>query len=286
MFSYSINLQLSSLLFFWIEPLNKIIISNYFSVAYVGYYDIALKFNSRITSLVRSGLSSMFPAAAEKFEKTGGTGIENLRRTSLKYLFPLLTVIYIVGIFITPPFIDLWLGPQYHVVTIAICIFLMGSYFSILATPSYVLLLGSGFSGDTLRIQWQSMLVNVVVIVVFTWLSGFYGFCAGYSCSMLYGFFITHIIYQKRFDVIPGAFRVFINPRLLISALAIMATGVAFLTFVQVVSWILLVGMIAVMVLIAFLSIWKLQIITGKDIGNLFGVVDLKSILPQYRKNL
>jgi hypothetical protein len=64
-----------------------------------------------------------------------------------------------------------------------------------------------------------------------------------------------------------------------------MATGVAFLTFVQVVSWILLVGMIAVMVLIAFLSIWKLQIITGKDIGNLFGAVDLKSILPKYRKN-
>ena len=51
--SYSVNFQIASLLRMFVEPINKILLSHFFSVSMVGYYDIALRFSGSISSIIR-----------------------------------------------------------------------------------------------------------------------------------------------------------------------------------------------------------------------------------------
>ena len=271
MFDYSVNLQLSNILFFWIESMNKILITHFISLAFVGYYDIAVKTSNRITSLVRSGLSSIFPAAAEKYELEGSKGIENLRQRSLHYLFPLVTMLFLIGVLVTPLFIRLWLGPQFEMTIYAIIILFAGSWFSILATPLYTLLLGSGFSRDTLNIQWQTCLVNLAGIALFASLFGFYGFCAGYSISMFYGFLATNRIYRKRFGSEIRTYKIFLAPAVLWSSLLIAAGWLVFSFFIRDAGWLMLTAKVTLMGMIALFAVWKFRIFTMEDLEALTG---------------
>jgi O-antigen/teichoic acid export membrane protein len=271
MFRYSFNLQLSNLIYFWIEPLNKILISHFLSVAYVGYYDIALKFNSRITTLVRSALSSIFPAAAEKHEQEGGSGIEALRKKALRYLYPLVTALYLTGLLITPSFVALWLGKDFQATVYAILLFLGGSYFSILATPGYILLMGAGFSKDTLKVQIQSSLVNVAAIALFAGLFGFYGFCAGYTSGMIFSFFATHRIYRQRFGKDNGVYHAFRNRELWISCMFVTVVFAVFYSLFRAESWISLSALVLLLGMTTLVSFWKLKVFTIEDYYLLFG---------------
>ena len=271
MFSYSVHLQLSSLLFFWIDPVNKILITWFLPISYVGYYDIAVKISGRITSLIRSGLASIFPAATEKHEQSGSEGIDMLRIKSLKYLYPLVSILYVIGFVITPAFVILWLGKDLQVTVWAILIMLIGSFFSILATPAYILLMGAGFSKDNLKVQVQTSIANIAGIAVFAGLFGFYGFCIGYAVSMIYGFFATHWIYQRRFRIPDNAFRIFLDRKVIASGCVVAASGIIFSFIVDLRSWITLLLAVLVMSAMALVSVWKMKVLTCQDILALTG---------------
>jgi len=284
MFKYGVNLQLSSLIYFWTEPLNKIIISHFLGINFVGYYDIALKFSSRITNLVRSFLSSLFPASSEIFEKSGFDGIEILRNKSMKYIFPLVTFIYLIGLICTPSFVNLWLGNSYDIVSTAIIILLIGSILSILATPTYVLLLGAGYSNDTLKIQFQSILINVPTVILGALLFGFYGFCLGYSISMIYGFLATHIYYKKRFDSKLNVFKIFVNIKIFSFCFIILTTGILAIHYLPMSTWTNFSVFAITFFVFGIIALWKFKILTEKDISNLFGVNSIPEIVNNFRK--
>ncbi len=284
MFKYSVNLQLSNLIYFWTEPLNKILISNFLGLSFVGYYDIALKFTSRITNFVRSALSSLFPATSEVFERDRTKGIENLRKKSLKYLYPSIMFIYVLGIIFTKPFVNLWLGAEFNVVSNAIIILLIGSFISILATPPYVILMGAGFSQDTLRVQFQSIIVNISAVILFSLLFGFYGFCTGYTLSMIYSFFVTNFAYKNRFKLDDNIFKFLFHRRLISITILVIIIGVITKYYFIINSWNKFVIFALLLMLIYLFSFWKSKIITESDICLLFGINRVKEILFLFRR--
>ena len=284
MFSYSINLQLSGLIRIWIEPLNKILISHFFSLSYVGYYEIALRFNKRITSLIRAALSPIFPAAAEIYQKHGFDKIEKLRIKSSKYLFTFLTPLYVLIIILIPDFVKLWLEPDMQIVSPLIVIFMVGLYVSLLATPAYTILKGLGYSRDTLFVGIQSVIVNIIGIFIFYKLMGFYGFCLGFSLSMAYSFFASQYYYKKRFGMELKVFKVFGDKKVIISSLIFLAIGIAFINIFSLNNYFKIAIFGLVFFIFNLIIIWKLRIITGADIELLIGNNLYNKILIKLQK--
>lgn len=283
MFSYSINLQLASLVRMCVEPLNKILISHFFSVAYVGYYEIALKFNNYLTSLIRSALSPIFPAASEIYQKEGVKKIEKLRIKSSRYLFVFLTAIYIVIILIIPDFVKLWLSADLQIVASLIIIFMIGLYVSLLATPSYSILSATGYSKETLYVQIQSVVVNIVGILIFWKLFGFYGFCAGFSLSMAYSFWASQYYYKKRLGGEFKVFRVFSDKKVIISGLIFLSIGIIFINTINLDNYFKIAIFGLVFFICNLVVIWKLRIITGEDIETLLGTKSYNRIVSKIK---
>ncbi len=271
MISYSINLQLANLIRMWVEPLNKILISHFFSLSYVGYYEIALKFNNQLTNLIRSALSPIFPAASEIYQKEGIEKIEKLRIKSSKYLFVFLTAVYIVVIILIPDFVQLWLGSDLQIVSSLIVIFMVGLYISLLATPAYSILNSTGYSKETLFVQIQSVAVNIVGILIFWKLFGFYSFCAGFSLSMAYSFWASQYYYKKRLGKNLKVYKVFADKKVIISNLIFLALGIIFINIINLDNYFEIAIFGLIFFICNLLVIWKLRIITGEDIKMLLG---------------
>lgn len=198
MFSYSVNLQLTSLTRFWIEPLNKLLIARFLSLAYVGYYEIGSRFNTRISAMIHSSLTPIFPATAEIFETHGIEKVELLRVKSLKYIFGISTFLYGTVFIAAPGFVALWLGGDMKVVSRVIQILSVGSYVVSLNIPAYTILNGLGYAQDTLKIEVQRSIVHAISIVALVWVFGFFGFCAAFTVSIFYNYYITNHYYKKR----------------------------------------------------------------------------------------
>ena len=282
MFSYSVNLQLTSILTSWIDPINKILISHFFSVSFVAYYEVAIKFIERITILIRQSINPIFPASAELFEKSGIAKIEKLREITSKYLFIIVITLFVGLLIIVPDFVILWLGPDMRIVSPTILLFLVGTCISLLATSPWALLNGLGFSKETLLVQIQIVIVNVIGIIVLSISFGFYGFCIAYSLSMIYGFFATHYYYKKKMGIKQNVYKVFHNKKVIITNIIFFIVTFTYVKFFPLHNYMLLFTFIGIYGLIYSFIIWKFKIVTKTDLELLLG----KNIYNRLIRNL
>ena len=271
MLGYSVNLQGSALLRMWVEPLNKILISNFFSITHVGYYEIALKLSGALTSLIRSGLMPIFPASAEMNQLSGFQKVDALRLKSIKFMFPLAIYAYVLMILAAPYFIRVWLGPEYHIVSLITIVFLMGAFVSILNTPAYVILNGIGYARDVMKATLASVAVNVTFALGLAWLFGFMGFCIGYSISMVFGFFAINYFYSKRFGQSVKMYRCYANIKVIMAIAIVLVFSFLLKQWLSLTSY-LVIGVFCFFASLIYISlVYVLKIFTQEDLHALFG---------------
>ncbi|MBI2418361.1 MAG: oligosaccharide flippase family protein [Ignavibacteriales bacterium] len=269
-FQYSINLQVSGILRGLIVSFNKVLIARLFSVNEVTYYELAYRLLNQFESLINSGLSSLFPVGSELYFEKGSKGIEELRQKSLKYVFPVFSLIYLYIYMFTPGFVLLWLGKDFVLVSSVIRIFLVANYLISLAMPAYIFLNGAGFSKDTLSIQLKTIFIEIVLIVVLVYYFGFVGFCSAYSVSLIFAFILTHNIYQKRFSTKDIVYNPFLKGKmwsLVFIGLLISVFGSRFLIFENY-FYLLLISIIWWFV--GFFFVFATRLLTRSDISVLF----------------
>jgi len=279
LFLYSVNLQLSNLLRFWVEPLNKILISHFFSLTYVGYYEIALRYVNQIKSLIVSGMSSLFPAAAEFKEKHGFGMVEKLRNKSLKYIIPLSLLVYSFLIIITPGFMSLWLKIENPLLSATAQVFLFGHFVLIITTPPYVILNSLGYPQKTLYVQVLSLIANVLGIASGVFFFGFIGFSCGYTFSLVAGLFLTQLFYKTTFKEANHLYREYIKINIILYTIVLASAGVIFnLLHIKPSVWeIIIFG--AVFVIVGAVSSLALRLFDKNDLYTLFGSSKSEKIL-------
>lgn len=225
MFSYSVNLQLGSIVRAGIEPLNKVLLSHFFSMEHVAFYDIAWKFSTKLGGLVNAALTPILPAATEIYEKYGVEKMEEFREKVSKYILSFLSPLYVLIIVILSVFVDLWLGYSNDEIVITIIVFLAASFVSSVTIPGYFLLNGSGFAYDTFKVQLYGSMFNLIAIFVGIHFFGFYGFALGFFAAMSLNFFMTYKFYSRRFLSVKGVYKVFYSPKLLLLNVAVAIFG-------------------------------------------------------------
>ena len=270
-FSYSINLQISSVFKGMITPLYQVIISHFFDLKLVAYFDLAQKFIIISNSLITSGLISLFPAATEKYDREGADGIERLRKKSLQFIYPLTTLVYFSIFIFIPNFTDLWLGEEYRIVSNVIRFLLVANYFISLAVPAYNILNGTGYSKDTLGVQLKSGMLELVGMLLGGWLFGFWGLCSSFSVSIICGFFLTHSYYRRRFLLSESAYAPFLSRNMLIFLLVLTLLGVVAVWIPDVVGRFTFIPVSGIYFLLGLFIIVRLRLLTVADFRSLVG---------------
>lgn len=274
--SYSVNLQVASLLRMFVEPLNKILISHFFSIDKVGYYEIALRFSGSVSSIIRSSLNPIFPAASEINHRYGLNIVDNLRRKSNKFLVPIVVNVYIFILLVVPYFISIWLGNKYVSITSIMIIIFIGSFFSILNTAGFSILNGIGYAMDVRKAVFKSVVINIIGSILGAFIYGFNGFCLGYLFSMIYGYVAINNYYQKRFyiDEIRYMYLELLDYRLLLPNIIVLVLTLLMMHFVPPNTYfhIMINGVFSVIIYLLLLFVMK--VFKFEDIRLLFGKID------------
>jgi len=268
MFSYSVNLQLGSIVRAGIEPMNKVLLSHFFSMEHVAYYDIAWKFSVKLGGLVNAALTPILPASTEIYEKHGVEKLELFRKKVSVYILSFITPLYVIILVVLSAFVALWIGYSNNEIVISIVIFLIASFISSITIPGYFILNGSGFANDTFKVQLFGTVCNVIVIFLGIKLIGFYGFAIGFFVAQVLNFFMTYKFYSNRILNEKGVYKVFRFPRLLLSNLAIAILGFIIVNVFMVDTYWELV-LVASLLLVVYLALLRhAKVISAEDIPN------------------
>lgn len=193
---FSFQLYTSGLIGFFYEPFSKILISTFFSVDIVGYYDIALRIKNTLFGLISKALYPLYPFIAQLSDFNEIRKYIHDIEQKLAFLF--LPVIILLK-FITYPIIALWLGNDVDIISNFV-FFIVGShiFFSSIVIPIYHYLTAKDLAGKTIIIQFANVLVNTVVFFLTYKYIGFYGILCSNVIAIISSFAIS-LYFQKRF---------------------------------------------------------------------------------------
>lgn len=194
-FSYSAKIYSANLLSFMFNPLTKILISKYFGLHEVGYYDIALRFTTNALKLLTKPVEALFPMQAQiKDNAKSRLLVHDIEQKSLFFITPIIVAIF----FLSKPFIQLWLGTSNNLIVNSV-IFLSISYLiSQIATPNYQYLIAKGFAEKVTYLQFVNVLVNLFFFFILFKRFGYYSAVIS-NCTAIVLSFSLNLYYQKKY---------------------------------------------------------------------------------------
>jgi O-antigen/teichoic acid export membrane protein len=193
--SFGSKIFLGSTLFIFFEPLSKILVSHYMGIAYVGYYDIAIKLKGQAAALFARLYYPLFPFfSKENNPRLISFYVKDIEQKS----FILLTPIIISIIFLLEPLVDIWLGNNEVIYISAFFLVLSQLLFSTTVTPIYIFLTAQGYEVKTVYIQLLNTIINISFFLLSFSFLGYYAIILGNSLALL-GSFALCTFYQYKY---------------------------------------------------------------------------------------
>lgn len=193
---YGVKIYTSGVVAFFNEPLFKILISNYFGVNAVAYFEIALKIRGQVTGLFNKLMQPLFPYISKQSDKAF---IATLLRTTTGKIFWLILPFCCMLFISCHDIITLWIGvdiDNYSLFVTGIVVpYLL---FSPLTLPIYYYLLGKNHPEKAIIIQFSSVVVNVISFYTLYHFIGIYTIVLSNVLSY-FASYLLGIHYQKKY---------------------------------------------------------------------------------------
>lgn len=194
--SYGAKIYTGGLIGFFYIPLTKILISHFIGVTEVGFFDIGLRFKNQLWGIISKVLYPLYPLISSLKDRAKiRLLVHDLEQKTFFFVIPAITIV----IFVTYPFIRLWIGQNVQIISITI-IFIVSAFLSasITVLPNYQFLLAKGHAEKTIILQGSNVFFNALIFfATFKWL-GYYAVVAG-NVSAILSSFILSLYYQKRY---------------------------------------------------------------------------------------
>lgn len=193
--SLGLKVYFSSLVFFFYEPLTKLLLSHFMGYLEVGFFDIALKIRNQIWGLISKASQPLLPLISGSNDKVQ---IRNLVHDLEQKTFFLVLPVVVIAVFCTKPIISLWIGGEY-VNTISITTFFITAIYLLFSStmiPMYNYLMSKGHAEKTIYIQLTNSVINIIFIFLLYNPLGFYSFVISYSLAIISSFLLM-LYYQK-----------------------------------------------------------------------------------------
>lgn len=264
---YSTKIYTGGLLRFLYEPLMKILISKYFGVTEVGFYDIATRCRDQAIGLFNKILYPLFPIIAQQKDINRIKNlIKSLENKLLLFIFPNIVII----IFITIPAIELWIGK--NVIPIAysvIGILSINLISNVTIEPTYHFLTAKGYAEKTIYLQLSRTIGNILLFYLFYTWTGFNSvIIANIGSSIIYYIFAKH--FQSKYLNLQLNYKFKTKMKLLFSIFINVIIGLAIYSLCPI--YIAKIGFI-------FVSITGSSLITYR----LLGLFDIRCYLHYFR---
>ena len=193
-FNYGSKIYLSGTLNFFYEPLTKLLISNFLSINYVGYFDIALKIRTIFLSFISKILYPLYPYIANLNDKVKISNLVNDIQKKLLYAVIIITAI-VFGC--TYQLIQIWIGQNVNIISISVISIITFFMLNITGMPNYQYLMTHQVS-KTLVFQFANVIINITTFMLLYKLLGYYAILVSFNLSMLLTFVLT-LYYQRKY---------------------------------------------------------------------------------------
>ena len=264
--SFGIRVFMAEGISWFVEPISKILLSNFIGIREAGFFDIAIRVKAQFQGILTRLFDPFFPYISQVHEEQKLSNI--IRDVEQKFLLLSLPLIAML-IFILSPLLNLWLGGvNNREITFASIFITCTSLVTMAVLPFYYYLLSKDQAGKAILINILTVSGNVVIFFVFLKWSGFYTSVFALCGSALINFLIS-LYYQEKLLGI-NIFKTRKHLLKLLSAFIIMIT-VNFLFYHFIGNPVLSLALVIPVTLIVMITTYRyFRLITKHDVETYF----------------
>jgi O-antigen/teichoic acid export membrane protein len=148
------------------NQVEKLYLARLTGVVPVGWYNIASDVGLKIRRIPELLLAPVIAAASELDAQGDDRRVEELYHRLHKYLAFIGVPLTLYAVVVSARFVDLWLGPQLHVVALPMAALVWVNYLNLMTGPGALILVGKGL----LRPGLNSTIAGVFLIVTLSFL--------------------------------------------------------------------------------------------------------------------
>jgi len=192
---YSANIFAARLTGLSQDPINKIIIASHLTLPFVAFYEIGLKVSLMVQQVFQVGLSPLLPASSELASSHNKKELEKIYFTLFRMLYLFAVPVFLLVIVLAEPLVQVWLGDGYKWAARALQFLSIGTLFSLLVTPQYIILQGVGKPQINTIAHAIATGINIVLAIVLVRYIGIYGVFVG----VVFSLFISSLFIDSSF---------------------------------------------------------------------------------------
>lgn len=185
MFSYSVHLQLASLMAMLLEPISKLFLGYFGTMSSVGYFEMANRLVMQIRNIIVNANQALVPMLSKAH--TQNESLKNTYILTLKVLFVVSFCVYTITGFLTSFISEIWIGSYNQEFVYFTYILIVSLGINICAGAAFFTNMGTG------NVKYNTMAQSIIAIsnVLFAVLLGYfytdYGVVLAYGASIILG---------------------------------------------------------------------------------------------------
>ena len=198
-FSYSIHLQLSSLMAMMLEPISKLMLGYFGSMSSVGYFEMANRLVMQVRNIIVNANQALVPMLSKAHEESKDIGKHYT--LTLKVLFVVSLFVYSLVGLLSSFISQIWIGSYEEVFVYYSYIILLTMFINTLAGAAYFTNMGTGDVNYNTYSQIIIAVVNVLLGIVLGYFYNDIGVVLAYGISIIIGscWLIYNFNQRKRF---------------------------------------------------------------------------------------
>ena len=196
-FSYGAKIFTAGFCGFFLEPLSKILLSNFCGISLVAYYDIALRIKHQVAGVFQKAAYPLFPYISEQPKSPELN--EKIADMSKKIQL-LVSFLSLIIIFTFPVLVKFWLGEDYTITTLIYILAITISYiiFSPPILPIYYYLQSKNMADRNIYMHLGAVFVNLTTFFVVYKHIGVYAILISNTVSIFFTYLLG-IFYMKKY---------------------------------------------------------------------------------------
>jgi len=184
-FGFSLRLYFTQAAVAVHSNIEKILLASFVGVPAAGWYDIANDVALKIRGAMGVVLGPVMPAASELGALKDNRRLVELYYRAHKYLaFVGVPIVCYVGL-VSTRFVQLWIGPSFHMVAIPLAVLVFVNFFNLTSGPGFLIFAGNGNLGPGMRSAVVGIVLNVGLSLILIYRFGFPGAVLGTSISLV-----------------------------------------------------------------------------------------------------
>ena len=166
------------------NQIEKIYLARFIGVVPVGWYDISSDIALKIRGIPSLVLTPIMPASSELHALSDQNRLAHLYCRTHKYLAFIGAPIVTYFVFISRPFVELWVGPALGVLAVPLSLLLIVNFINLATGPGFLILMGGGKLRAGLYSALLGIALNLFLSLFLIRSYGFRGAIIGTSLSM------------------------------------------------------------------------------------------------------